>query len=143
MNRRNVTLGLGSVFFGIASLALAREDQSARSLVQIVLSPTCGCCKEWVAHLEQNGFNTSVEEVPEINRRKTSARIPTAFWSCHTAFIGGYFVEGHVPAGDIRRLLNERPAARGLAVPGCQSGRLHGSSGHAGGQVQDFTCRHG
>lgn len=122
MNRRNAVLGLGSAFFGVSSLAVANTDRSSRSLVQIALSPTCGCCKEWVAHLQQNGFETTVEEVPEINRRKTAARIPTEFWSCHTAFVGGYFIEGHVPAGDIRLLLAERPDARGLAVPGMPVG---------------------
>lgn len=122
MNRRNVLLGLGSTFGGIAGLAIAKADRAARPLVQITLSPTCGCCKEWVAHLQQNGFETTVEEVPEINRRKTAARIPTEFWSCHTAFVGGYFIEGHVPAGEIRRLLTERPNARGLAVPGMPVG---------------------
>ncbi len=122
MNRRHVVIGLGSACISVSGLAVANTDRSTRPLVQIVLSPTCGCCKEWVAHLQQNGFETSVEEVPEINRRKTSARIPTEFWSCHTAFVGGYFVEGHVPADDIKRLLAERPNARGLAVPGMPVG---------------------
>lgn len=122
MNRRTAMLGLGCAFVSLSRVAVAETDRSARPLVQIALSPTCGCCKEWVTHLQHNGFETSVEAVPEINRRKTAARIPTEFWSCHTAFVGGYFIEGHVPADDIRRLLNERPKARGLAVPGMPVG---------------------
>jgi hypothetical protein len=122
MNRRHLLFSLGSAFLGVSSLAAANTDHLARPLVRIALSPTCGCCKEWVAHLQQSGFETSVEEVPEINRRKTAARIPTEFWSCHTAFVAGYFIEGHVPADDIRRLLNAHPDARGLAVPGMPVG---------------------
>jgi hypothetical protein len=122
MNRRSVLLGLGSALSSISSLAVANTESSVRPVVQIALSPTCGCCKEWVAHLRNNGFETTVEEVPDINRRKVAARIPTEFWSCHTAFVEGYFVEGHVPADDIKRLLAERPKARGLAVPGMPIG---------------------
>jgi hypothetical protein len=121
MNRRIVLLGLGGALVAAPSFSTA-APASSFSPIQIVLSPTCGCCKEWVAHLRQHGFQTGIEEVPEINRRKTAARIPTAFWSCHTGFVDGYFIEGHVPADDVKRLLVERPRARGLAVPGMPVG---------------------
>lgn len=116
MNRRMVVLSLG---FAMAAPRNSFADIPTQPLtpVRIVLSTTCGCCKEWVAHLQQHGFETEVEEVSDINRRKTAARIPEEYWSCHTAFVGGYFIEGHVPASDIKRLLNESPNARGLAVP--------------------------
>ncbi len=121
MNRRMMLFGLGSVMAGASTQGLAR-DPSLLPLIQVALSPTCGCCKDWVAHLHSHGFSTTVEEVAEINRRKTAARIPAEFWSCHTAFVEGYFIEGHVAADDIKRLLAERPAARGLAVPGMPIG---------------------
>lgn len=120
MNRRQVLLALGSAIVVDLDFAFAEDGRPNGPLIRIALSPTCGCCKEWVSHLQQNRFETSVEEVPEINRRKTAARIPTEFWSCHTAFVGGYFIEGHVPADDIKRLLAERPTGRGLAVPGME-----------------------
>ena len=121
MNRRIMLLGLGGTLFTAPHSALA-APASSFAAVKIVLSPTCGCCKGWVAHLQQHGFRTGIEEVPEINARKTAARIPAAFWSCHTGFVDGYFIEGHVPADDIKRLLIERPRARGLAVPGMPIG---------------------
>jgi hypothetical protein len=121
MNRRMTLLGLGITLVATSTSAFS-HDASPLPLVQIVVSPTCGCCKEWIAHLQRNGFSTTVDEVAQINRRKMAARIPVEFWSCHTAFVGGYFIEGHVAADDIKRLLAERPAARGLAVPGMPVG---------------------
>lgn len=121
MNRRSVLLGAGSAIL-VSSVNLRANATADRQLVKVALSPTCGCCKAWVAHLEQNGFQAVVEQVPEINRRKVAAGIPPEFWSCHTAFIDSYFIEGHVPASDIKRLLAERPRARGLAVPGMPVG---------------------
>jgi hypothetical protein len=121
MNRRMILLGLAGITTAASTVA-SGSDQPQLATIRIVLSPTCGCCKDWVTHLERHSFSISVEEVPEINRRKTAARIPKEFWSCHTAFVGGYFIEGHVAADDIKRLLVERPAARGLAVPGMPVG---------------------
>ena len=122
MDRRWMLAGVGTCLgFGLRPV-LANQPNVPLPLVRIALSPTCGCCKEWVAHLHANGFRTHVEEVQDINRRKVSARIPETFWSCHTAFVEGYFLEGHVPAEDIKRLLIARPVARGLAVPGMPVG---------------------
>ena len=84
-------------------------------------SPSCGCCKDWVAHLEANGFSVRVHEVGNTDAR-ARLRIPMALGSCHTASVGGYAVEGHVPAREIQRLLKERPQAIGLAVPGMPVG---------------------
>ncbi|MGL6210910.1 MAG: DUF411 domain-containing protein [Paracoccaceae bacterium] len=121
MNRRSLVLGAGGTLL-LGSLTVPASARNADLPIRIALSPTCGCCKDWVAHLNQNGFQTTIDEVPDINRRKIAAGIPTEFWSCHTAFIGEYFIEGHVPAQDIKRLLLERPSGRGLAVPGMPVG---------------------
>ncbi len=85
--------------------------------IKVYLSPTCGCCKAWVRHLEQAGFTPRVVEISDMAAIKRATAIPEKVQSCHTAIVEGYFVEGHVPASDIRKLLKERPAALGLAVP--------------------------
>jgi hypothetical protein len=91
---------------------------------QIVVhkSPTCGCCEKWVDHLRAEGFVASVVDTDDLGSFKQSLAVPREHSSCHTAVVGGYFIEGHVPAADIRRLLAQRPAARGLAVPGMPLG---------------------
>lgn len=82
----------------------------------------CPCCHKWAAHMEANGFVVSTVIVADVGLKKDELRVPVALHSCHTAEIGGYIVEGHVPAGDIRRFLAERSAERGLAVPGMPGG---------------------
>lgn len=84
----------------------------------------CGCCILWIRHLEQNGFETTSEDVLPgmLIRYKLESGVPQEMVSCHTGRIGGYVIEGHVPAPDIRRLLSERPDAIGLAVPGMPYG---------------------
>lgn len=85
-------------------------------------SPSCGCCGKWVDHLEAEGFAVTVVDERAMAPLKSSLDIPPELQSCHTAKVDGYLVEGHVPAGDIRRLLAERPDARGIAVPGMPAG---------------------
>ena len=85
-------------------------------LVEVWKDPSCGCCKDWVKHLETNGFAVRVFETGNTAMRGQLG-MPAQFGSCHTARVGGYVVEGHVPAREIRRLLNERPNGVGLAVP--------------------------
>lgn len=84
-------------------------------------SPTCGCCKDWVTHMEAHGFKVTVHDTGNTAAR-TRLGIPTPLGSCHTASVGGYAIEGHVPAREVQRLLRERPMAVGLAVPGMPIG---------------------
>jgi hypothetical protein len=90
--------------------------------VTVYKSPTCGCCTEWMAHLRRHGFRTRAEDVADLQPVKTRYGVPAALQSCHTALVGGYVVEGHVPADLIERLLRERPPVVGLAVPGMPVG---------------------
>jgi hypothetical protein len=85
--------------------------------IKVHLSPTCGCCKAWVRHLEQAGFTPRVVESSDMAAIKRVTGVPDKVQSCHTAVVEGYFVEGHVPASDIRKLLKDKPVALGLAVP--------------------------
>ncbi|HCU53027.1 MAG TPA: metal-binding protein [Gammaproteobacteria bacterium] len=100
---------------GLSTPAFATE-------VTVYKSPTCGCCKQWVTHMQANGFTVKAHDVADIVQYKTANGVPMMLGSCHTAIVGGYVIEGHVPASDIRRLLKERPPVRGLAVPGMPVG---------------------
>lgn len=88
----------------------------------VYLSPTCGCCKDWVDHLEAHGFETTLHYMEDLYPVKIEHGVPPAMGSCHTAVIDGYVVEGHTPAADILRLLAERPRVKGIAVPGMPIG---------------------
>tara|TARA_R110000823_G_scaffold196261_2_gene327609 strand:- start:1420 stop:1926 length:507 start_codon:yes stop_codon:yes gene_type:complete len=90
--------------------------------IHVYKSPTCGCCTDWVDHLENNGFEVEVTETHDMNRVKMEAGLSPNLASCHTAFVGDYVIEGHVPADDIHRLIADAPKARGLAVPGMPAG---------------------
>ena len=94
----------------------------APPVITVVKDPGCGCCNLWVAHLKKAGFTATVTESSAIAALKDSKGVPKGARSCHTGTVGGYVIEGHVPADDIKRLLKERPAVAGLAVPGMPSG---------------------
>ena len=83
---------------------------------------TCSCCAKWIEHLRANGFEVTVQEVDSTADYEAKYGVPASLRSCHTAIVDGYTIEGHVPAQDIQRLLKERPAAKGLAVPGMPIG---------------------
>jgi hypothetical protein len=85
-------------------------------------SPTCTCCVKWVEHMREAGFVVTVNDVDNVHPVKMRVGVPPGKGSCHTAEVAGYFLEGHVPAPDVKRLLKERPAAKGLAVPGMPIG---------------------
>lgn len=117
---------LGAALAGLAGVAtgLARANAPAGSAgtVEVWKSPTCGCCGDWIKHLQANGFQVKVNDVPDTAPVRARAGIAERYGSCHTALVGGYALEGHVPAREIRRLLKERPTAVGLAVPGMPVG---------------------
>lgn len=92
-------------------------------------SPTCGCCKKWVKHLRNNGFEVKAVDVKNIVPYKIKHGVTQPLASCHTALVDGHTIEGHVPAADIKRLLKERPKIKGLAVPGMPMG-TPGMEGH-------------
>ena len=91
-------------------------------LVVVHKNPTCGCCENWVAHMRQAGFSVEVRDEDNLDAIKQGLGVPVGKGSCHTAEVGGYMIEGHVPAEDVRRLLAEKPDARGLVLPGMPMG---------------------
>jgi hypothetical protein len=119
--RRHVFLGL--VLAGAPTLAMTGRARSA-DLPRMVVTkdPSCGCCTAWAEHVRAAGFPVEIVESTSVNRLKARLGVPQDLAGCHTAEVGGYVVEGHVPAAAIRRLLEERPAALGLAVPGMPVG---------------------
>lgn len=111
---------IGLLAAAIPAAACAKPANAA--VLKIYKSPYCGCCGAWVDHLKGRGFQTVVQEMEDVTPVARKLRVPGAMRSCHTAVIAGYFVEGHVPASDIRRLLRERPKALGIAAPGMPVG---------------------
>lgn len=111
---------LGLAFAAIPAAACSRPAKVVELLVY--KSPHCGCCSKWVEQMQASGLPVKVFDTELVSDMATKLGVPDDLRSCHTAEIGGYFVEGHVPAGDIRKLLRERPKARGIAVPGMPIG---------------------
>ena len=106
----------------IAAKATVAKTTAALPLVVVHKSPSCGCCGSWVEHMRKAGFQVEVRNSDNLNPVKERVGVPLGKGSCHTAEIGGYFVEGHVPAGDIKRLLAEKSDAKGLVLPGMPAG---------------------
>jgi hypothetical protein len=86
--------------------------------ITVYHSPTCGCCKEWVKHMEQHGFTARIIQQEDLAPIKTELGVTSRLRSCHTAVVGSYVIEGHVPAADVKRLLAEKPKVVGLTAPG-------------------------
>ncbi len=107
----------------VAFLAGCERSAQADAIeITVYKSPTCGCCNGWIDHLKAAGFSVSAHDVRDMDRVKSERGVPAKLGSCHTAEVAGYVVEGHVPPADIHRLLNEKPAVAGLAVPGMPIG---------------------
>jgi hypothetical protein len=111
---------IGLLAATIPAAACAKPAKAAE--LRIYKSPSCGCCGAWVDHVKASGLKAVVQDMEDVTPIARKAGVPDRLRSCHTAVIDGYFVEGHVPASDIRKLLRERPKARGLAVPGMPIG---------------------
>ncbi len=119
MQRRIFLIGLAG-----ALASACRKPASTEPLANLVVhkSEGCACCDGWVRHLRAAGFAVEVREESNMNEIKTRVGVPAGKGSCHTAVVAGYFIEGHVPAQDVQRLLAERPAGKGLVLPGMPLG---------------------
>ncbi len=115
---------LGAALMTLTPAKASEDGARAQSLpvVEMTRHPQCGCCAKWADHLRAEGFEVKVTETRKMWGVKRLAGIPKELDSCHTATVGGYVVEGHVPASDIKRLLSERPDVKGIAVPGMPIG---------------------
>ncbi len=120
ISRRNLILAAAAL--GLMQGLPVRAQ--AVPTIHVVKDPGCPCCTAWIDYLRDSGFDVSFEErsIEDLELYKREKGIPPTVASCHTATVDGYVLEGHVPAADIRRLLNDRPQALGLAVPGMPYG---------------------
>ena len=114
MRRRVVITSLAAAAAAIALPVVAKESLPP---VQVFKNPSCGCCGAWVEHMKAAGFSVNVTEVDDTSVARRKYGLPDRFGSCHTAVVGGYVVEGHLPANDVKKLLAMKPVAVGLAVP--------------------------
>jgi hypothetical protein len=112
---------LGVVALGVFGPSVIGRPSSvvaAATPMTIYKTPTCGCCKEWVTHVQKNGFAPKVIDMDDLTKIKRDAGVPVSLESCHTALVGTYVVEGHVPADLVQKMLTEKPKIAGLAVAG-------------------------
>ena len=115
----SVVVGSGGVF---AWSVLGSTPPAKAGTITVWKSPTCGCCGEWVTYMRGKGYQVSVNDVADPDAIKVKFGVPAALYSCHTAKIDDYLIEGHVPEGAIAKLLAERPSLKGIALPGMPEG---------------------
>ena len=132
---RNIMIAVAVATLASLGLVAAKQRQ-AGPLVEVFKTPTCGCCSKWVEHMRASGFNVRTTDMNDVSEIKRTRGVPDQLQSCHTAVVNGYVLEGHVPAADVQRLLKDRPAVVGVAVPGMPIG----SPGmEVGSTVQPFN----
>ena len=130
MNRRDLIAALGAL--SLAPLAIAQAPAATQAT--LYKNPNCGCCDEHASYLRRHGYAVNAVETHDLDGIKRRHGVPEALYGCHTIEIDGYVVEGHVPAGPLARLLRERPAIRGISLPGMPTG----SPGMAGPKREPF-----
>ena len=118
---RSSTLAI-ALFAALAIGPANAQAPAAAPKVTVYKSPTCGCCGKWVAHMRNAGFDVTVNDVENVGEVKAAHHVPPDAQSCHTALVGSYVIEGHVPADVVKQLLKEKPAVAGIAVPGMPVG---------------------
>ena len=107
----------------ISLVAIAETPEISNSpTIEVYKTPTCGCCKKWIDHLKDAGFEVESTDLRNLSAVKQAHGISHEMSACHTAVVDGYVIEGHVPAEDVQRLLRERPEVKGLVVPGMPLG---------------------
>ncbi|QFU03028.1 hypothetical protein FIU83_15380 [Halomonas sp. THAF5a] len=123
------------ILAGALASAAASPALAEAPLVEMHKDPNCGCCTAWAEHMEAAGFEVRQHATRDMRAVKIEHGLTPGLASCHTAVVDGYVIEGHVPAADVRRLLDERPDLAGLAVPGMP----HGSPGMETGRHDDYA----
>ena len=115
-------ISAGILLLVVSAYGLMQPKSANAEVVTVYKSATCGCCKKWVSHLEDNGFDVNANNRNDMTSIKQKHGVAQNLQSCHTAIVNGYVIEGHVPASDIQLLLAERPDIHGLTVPGMPMG---------------------
>lgn len=112
-----------SLLLSALLIVCALKASAEQPIIEVFKSPSCACCTHWEDHLRENGFKVISRMTNNMPAVKSHFQVPQQLASCHTAYVNGYFVEGHVPASDIKKLLAEKAAIRGLTVPGMPAGQ--------------------
>ena len=150
MDRRSFVrsaLGVGAAVAAVATLPRFAAAARAAPLppMTVYKSASCGCCHNWVEHARSSGFTVKTIDTEELPSVKRDLGVPASLHSCHTVVVGNYLVEGHVPAADVKRMLTEKPAIRGIAVPGMPIGAPGMEQGPVSGyqryEVLAFTAQ--
>ena len=136
-SRRQILRGISALAATLSLAPAVSLAQMSKPMVEVWKSPTCGCCKDWIKHLEANGFQVKAYDKGNIAMRRELG-MPEKFGSCHTAKVNGYVIEGHVPAKEIHRLIKEKPKALGLSVPEMPIGTPGMDGPEYGGQVDPY-----
>lgn len=128
---------ISRMFLQVATLSMVAPllTHAAAPKMTVYKTPACGCCGKWVDHMEANGFDVTVHDVSSTAPYRRQYGIPDQLQSCHTAVVNGYAIEGHVPASDVKRLITEKPKARGIVVPGMPMG----SPGMEGSRTDSYS----
>jgi hypothetical protein len=132
MKRRTFLAATG---LGVALSSVTWLESAAATPLRLVKDPNCGCCEGHAAYLQENGFSVAIEESPDLNALRKQHGIGDRFVGCHMIFAQGYVIEGHVPAAAIRKLLADRPAIKGISLPGMPEG----SPGMGGPKTAPFV----
>ena len=124
MRRRQLLMAAAAVLAVGVGIAAVRASQVPAEKITVYKTSTCGCCSLWVKHLQANGFEVEAHDIDQqkLTGIAREAGVTADLQSCHTAKVGRYVVEGHVPAADIQRMLKERPAIAGISAPGMPMG---------------------
>ena len=119
--KRIQTLALVALL-GLAGLPAAKADETMK--MTVFKTPWCGCCTAWMEAMRHQGYEVVFRDLDDLTTIKTQAGVPDKLQACHTASLGGYVIEGHVPVAAVEKLMSERPSIRGIAVPGMPAGSL-------------------
>lgn len=122
---RTIALGAAFIALGLTTAAARTSligEGPKKPTITVYKDPSCGCCKNWIEHLVKHGYRVEAKDTPDMTEIKHTLGVPARLTACHTATVGGYLIEGHVPAADIDRLLAQKPRIAGLAVPGMPMG---------------------
>lgn len=122
MTRNTVLFSMATIAAAVGAANVVAGTQTPAPVMVVYKSPTCGCCTAWVDHVREAGFRVIVHDTVDVQPIKDRWGVPAALGSCHTARVGRYVIEGHVPASDIQRMLKEKPAFAGIAAPGMPVG---------------------
>lgn len=120
--KKSIVSAVTAPLFLVGLMATTTSYAAELPVMTVYKSPTCRCCTKWVNYMRKQGFEVKAQDMKDLKSIKSISGVKREFASCHTATVGGYIVEGHVPAADVKRILAEKPEAKGITAPGMPMG---------------------